>query len=307
MNWTAIRQSLIGDRNETVLPPNIKLPMLPTAVTEFSRKADDPNSTAAQLGKIIEADSGLTCELLRYVNSATIGLRTKAASAQSAISMLGIRASKLFLLTVGVQHAMKASKSRLINFQNFWTTNLERALFAREVARLLKANVDVAYAASMLHDFLLPLLTNELFPHYLRFTEIPEAERGTLIAFEQKTFGWDHPLATAQMMLSWGFPDDLVCAVLLHHSGATLLADNELGRTAAAAVAIAALIPDPLRQSGQGIDVLIKLSDMWPNFDLHVLATKVQESFTEMAPAATSHLSLLKRVEKLMDVAAAAQ
>src|SRR5262249_54980139 len=115
VNWTKLRHSLIGDRNASVLPPNIPLPMLPQVVLEFSRKAEDPEAGPCELGRIIESDSGLTCELLKYVNSSKFGLKVKASSAQQAITKLGIRASKLFLLTTGVQHAMRSCKSKLIN------------------------------------------------------------------------------------------------------------------------------------------------------------------------------------------------
>jgi serine/threonine-protein kinase len=299
VNWTELRRNLIGERVQSVLPPRIPLPMLPTAVMEFNRKADNPCVGAAVLGKIIQTDTGLTAELLRYANSAATGLRTKAATAQQAIAMLGIRPTKLFLLSAGVHQAMKSCKSKLINLQNFSFTNLERALFAKEVAVLLKADADVAFSASMLHDFLLPVLSNELFDQYLKFAETPEKVRRPLVDFEQSAFGWDHCLATAQVMLSWQFPDDLICAVLLHHGGLSILSDPELGRTAVAAVAVAALMPDPLRQSGDGLTPLSQLHEIWPEFDLPALAEDIAAQFVEMCPAGGRHITLQRRLEKM--------
>lgn len=298
MKWTDLRRTLLGDRPEPVLPPTIPLPMLPHAVLEFSRKAEDPDCGPGALGRIIETDSGLTAELLRYVNSATFGLRASAYSAAQAISMLGIRSAKLFLLSAGVQRAMKSRQSKLIHLQSFWLTNLERSLFAREVAALLKTNADLAYAGSMLQDFLLPVLSNERYGEYLRFVQTPEAERRPLSDYERATFGWDHGLATAQVLLAWRFPDDLVCCVLLHHQGLGLLSDPELGRTAAAAVAVAALIPDALRQSGDGLSALRKLQETWPAFDLPALAERVERQLAELSPAANRHFSLRRRLEK---------
>ncbi|MFO0917824.1 MAG: HDOD domain-containing protein [Planctomycetaceae bacterium] len=303
VNWTKLRQSLIGDRNGSVLPPNIPLPMLPQVVMEFSRKAEDPDAGPCELGRIIESDGGLTCELLRYVNSAKFGLKVKASSAQQAIATLGIRASKLFLLTTGVQQAMKAHKSKLINIPLFWLANLERALFARETARLLRANGDVAFAGSMLHDFLLPLLSNEKYDAYVKYTMIEQAERPNLVDFERKAFGWDHSLAAAQVLLSWSFPDDLVCCVLLHHGGLKMLQDQELGKTAVAAVAVAALIPDVLYQSRAGVEQLVELAGVWPEFQLEEMAQRVAQQMAEMTPLAGQHFSLERRCEKLLHAA----
>lgn len=304
-NWTSLRKSLIGDRTSSVIPPSIKLPVLPQALMDFNRRAEDPDVGVHDLGKIIQSDSGLTCELLRYVNSSLFGLRKKASTAPQALSLLGIRPAKLFLTSAAVQHAMKACQSRLMNIQAFWTTNLERALFAREIATLLRANVELAYSASMLHDFLLPLLCNEMFDEYFRFAQTPEQVRRPLPDYEKEFLGWDHALAAAQVMMDWGFPDDLICCVLLHHGGLSILSDPELGRTAAAAVAVAGLMPDVLRQPGDGLAELIKLQQVWPQFQLTELAAKVQTQLEAATAQARGHVSLARRLEKAQNVLAA--
>jgi serine/threonine-protein kinase len=299
VDWTQVRRSLMPDSDVSVLPPNIPLPMLPHAVTEFSRRAEDANAGVAELGRIIETDSGLTCELLKYVNSSKFGMRVKSSSAQQAIAKLGVRNSKLFLLTAGIQHAMKSCKSKLINFQSFWLTNLERALFAKEVAKLLNANADVTFAGSMLHDFLLPMLSNEMFDKYIGYLEMPDEERPPLIDYERRTFGWDHARATAQILQSWSFPDELICCVLLHHAGAKVLGDEALGKTPVAAVAVAALIPDSLHQSGRGMEQLLELDAAWPDFQLTALAARVARELFAMTPMAQQHFSLQRRCERL--------
>jgi HD-like signal output (HDOD) protein len=300
IDWTKLRQHLIGDRNESVMPPKVKLPTLPHALIEFNRKAEDPEAGPAELGRIIESDTGLTCDLLRYVNSSTFGLRNKASTAQQAIAMLGIRAAKLFLISAGVEHAMKACKSKLINLQAFCLTNLERALFAKAIARRLRADGDLAYAASMLQDFLLPTLSNELFDTYFKYAQTPENVRRPLVDFEKSTLGWDHPLATAQVLMAWKFPDDLTCCVLLQHGGLAVLCDPEVGRSAAAAVAVAGLMPDILRQSGDGLGQLLKLNELWPDFDLAETSRQVSEQLDAMSPLAGQHVSLARRLEKLL-------
>jgi HD-like signal output (HDOD) protein len=302
IDWTELRRQLLGERQTAAPPPQIKLPMLPTAVLEFGRKADDPQASSGDLGRIIETDSGLTTELLRYANSAATGLRKKAGTAQQAIGLLGIRPTKLFLMSTGVQQAMKSTKSKLVNIQNFWVTNLERALFAKHVAVLLRASPDVAFAASLLQDFLLPALANESFEQYLQFAETPDAVRRNLIDFERDAFGWDHPLATAQVLLAWEFPDDLISAVLLHHGGLAVLSDPELGRTAVAAVAVAALLPDALRQSRDGLRQLLQLQDIWPAFDLRAIADTVDAQLESLTPLAEQHLTLHRRLEQMEGV-----
>jgi serine/threonine-protein kinase len=299
INWKHVRAQALGNEPPAELPPQVKLPMLPHAVTEFSRRADDPNASSRELGSIIESDTGLTCELLKYVNSALFGLRKKAASAQQAISLLGVRQSKLFLLTTGIKVALSSRESKLVNFRAFWAANLERALFAREVAKLLNADADLAFAAAMMQDSLLPVITSEMCDLYTKYCTLDDTGAPDLVQFEQKKLGWDHPLATAYIMWAWNFPDDLLCCILFHHDGFALLQDTALADTAAAAVAVASLLPDPLRQVRHGLKQLVQLSEKWPQFDLMTIAAQVEAHVAALSPGTSVELSLLRRCEKL--------
>jgi len=297
-DWTKLRKELIGEGKQSPLPAQIKLPMLPNAVMEFSQKAEDPNATPKELSKIIETDAGISCELLRMVNSCAFALRRKVSSIQQTITLLGIRSTKLFLVTTGLKQAMSTSESKLINLPNFWSTNLERALAARAIARLMKVDPDVAFSAAMLQDFLLPVLSNELYDFYLQFTINQDSNPCLLKEYERQNFNWDHCAASANVMLDWSFPDELICAVYLHHEGLKLLTDSELGRTPAAAVAVASLIPDPLRQDPNGLNQLLTLNEAWPEFNLFEIAEQIDNELREESTAARNYLSLKNRLEK---------
>jgi serine/threonine-protein kinase len=300
MDWSQVRQSLLGPGKKSIVPPRVKLPILPIAVTKFTQEANKQETSARELGKIVESDSGLTCELLRQVNSCARGMSQKASSAAQAISLLGIRESHLFLTTKAVVRAMRGRESKLINLRDFWNTNLERALLAREVAALLRADVETAFAAAMLQDFLLPALTNDLFPKYLDFAQPKTDEPVSLVKYEKQAHGWNHAEAAARIMLDWDFPDELVCCVFLHHRGLGLLGDKQFGRTAATAVAVSALIPDAIRQIPTGLDQLVQLDQKWKAFDLIKIAEKVDAEFQEMSAGASNPFSLLRRCKKAL-------
>ena len=302
MDWKQLREKLLGPQKKTILPPSIKLPVLPTALMEFSRQSALPDANPKQLGEIIESDAGLTCELLRYANSSAVAVRQKVASAQQAVTLLGIRATRLYLTTSAVRNVMKSRESKLVNFQVFWNTNLERAILAREVARLLKVDPDVAFAGGMLQDFLLPILTSEMLDEYLKFSKLQEQNPVELPLFEQAVFDWDHAEAAAHIMLAWGFPDDLICCVASHHYGLKALVDPQLSRTPVAACAVAGLMPDPFRQVPAGLDRLLQLESKWPEFRVLELAQKVHDEFKAMSPAsaAANHFTFLRRCEKVV-------
>ena len=280
-NWSELRKSVLGDQKRRMLPPKVKVPTLPAALMKFCRRADDPRVSPCELASIIETDAGLTCNLLRHVNSSKFALRNKASTAQQALTLLGIRATRLVLMTTAVQAAAANSKGKLVDLAAFSNSNLERALFAREIAGVLKADIDLAFAASMMQDFLLPMLSDELADDYQRFLDPRRSTPVELARHEQETFGWNHALAAGSLMWEWGFPDDLVCAVLLHHKGLEVLADKDLAKTAVSAVAVAALLPDPFQQVPGGMEILAKLNQRWPTLALETMADRVEPAFRE--------------------------
>ncbi|GAB4144251.1 MAG: hypothetical protein Tsb009_15810 [Planctomycetaceae bacterium] len=281
------------------LPPHVELPVLPQAAIDFSRRSQDPNVTVDELGKIIEKDSGLTCDLLKHVNSSAFGLRHKVVSVNQAIVAISIQQCRLFLLKNCLEKELLKCRSEFIDPYEFAAVNLERALFAREVAKLLNANTDLAYTAAMMMDFVLPMATHHFGREYFQHLQMPESSRTTLVEFEQNTFGWDHAYAAAQVMLSWEFPDDLICCVLLHHRGLKLFNDKQLRKTAANAVALAACIPDSLDQMPHGLSLLTTLASQWPAFDLKTIANTVYLQYEEMTTRKTDHEPFLHRLDSL--------
>lgn len=299
IDWKTVRTRLVAAYAPTTLPPNIKLPVLPSALLKFSEKAKDPEVSTGLLSRIVETDAGLSCDLLRYVNSVAFGLRNNISSVQQAISMCGIRATHLYLTTCGVKSAMRSSSSKLINFQRFWHINLERAMFAREVAKLLGADSQLAFTGAMLQDFLLPVLTNELLEPYLGFCEDP-TKYDCLANYEREKFGWDHAQAASKIMFEWGMPDELICCVSLHHEGVRLLEDEMLGKTSVAAVGLSSLLPDPLKQKPEGLNELLELDSQWGEFELLPIAEKIESELQEFTENASGGFSLFQACKKAM-------
>ena len=297
-NWREHRERLLGTTKKLDLSAKFKLPILPGAVQEFSRTSEIPDISNDVLARILESDSGLTVELLSLVNSSVFGLRSKASSVKQALNLLGLHRAKTFILTTAVKRAMSKSSSKLINLNLFWANNLERALFAREVALLLKADPEIAYSAAMLQDFLLPVLTTALFEQYTDYVDQQQRTPQLLCSYEQKRFGWDHATAAAQVALQWGLPDELICCLYLHHQGLALLLEADYATTSAAAVALSSLLPDVLSQSVQGLDQLIELQSRWPRFDLVSLAERTELQYREMGGDQVHYLTLKRRLEK---------
>jgi len=302
MDWSATLNQSLAAFPRPELPSDIRLPILPNVVTEFSKKADDPNVSARQLAAVVEVDAGLTMELLKHVNSTAIGLKRKAVTPQQAISLLGISQSKLFLLTRGLRMSLSGLKNNrakaILNVQKFWNTNLERALFAREVAGILKADAEVSFAAAMMQDLMLPVLIDgnlEVYQDHLARS----SEAGVpLTETEREKLGYDHAVAAAFLMKDWSFPDNLICSCLHHHGGEEMVNHETFGRTAVAAVAVASLLPDSLGQTCDGLGRLIQLEESLKGFRLQRVAAIVDDHFAELSDGEKDRTPLTQRVEE---------
>lgn len=303
INWSELCAEAIGEFRLTALPSTLKLPALPLAVTRFLEKSKEPDATVKELSQLIETDAGLTLELLRHVNSAFIGLRNKAGSVQQAISLLGIRQTKMFIVSNGMQSAVKAKQSRLIHQAGFWNACLQKALFAKEVAKMLKADAEIAFAGALLQDYLLPILTNEMDNQYVVFIQHREKFPECLADYENQTFDWNHALAGASLARKWNLPDELVGCILFHHAGLRILAHPQLGRSPVAAVALSAMLPDQLRQHTTGLNLLLKLGEKWKSFDLLELAQKVDEQHAEMDLGIKNDFPLSRRCNPTLNQA----
>ncbi|MDP1796140.1 MAG: HDOD domain-containing protein [Planctomycetaceae bacterium] len=301
MDWSAIREEALGQFTLAALPPSISLPAFPHAVTRFIERSKDESASLKQLAAIVETDAGLTIELLKHVNSSFVGLREKARTVQQALSLLGIRQSKMLLITTGTQAAVLSRKSKLINQACFWNACLQKAIFARIVAKMLKADADVAFAGALLQDYLLPVLTNDLYERYAGFIENRANESESLCEYERPLFGWDHATAAALLAHRWKLPDDLICCLLFHHRGLHALADKQLGRTAVAAVALSALLPDQLRQQYNGLEQLLLLQEKWPAFQLREIVEQVDREHAEMGMGVSNDFPLARRCKAALE------
>lgn len=297
VDWAEIVRAAMQSRPILELPRRLKLPVVPQSVIEFTALAEDPNAGPKELAAPIEADSVLTLELLRQVNSAALGLRQQVVSVPQAINLLGPRRTKTLVLTSALQAATSKTTSRLINTIQFQRENRIRAAFAREAAKEIGCDAEIACAAGLLQDFLLPLLTEAFSSDYADLFRMG----GELVDFERAEFGWDHAAIAAGLMHDWGFPDELVVSVLWHHAPERLMSNVEIRETSVSAAIAAAALPESLCQSPGGFETLLTLQEVLPNFCFLEVANAVDDELPDVGTWPGHEFGLCERLAKLVE------
>ncbi|HEX6984123.1 MAG TPA: HDOD domain-containing protein, partial [Planctomycetaceae bacterium] len=152
-------------------------------------------------------------------------------------------------------------------------------------------------------DFLLPVLAKELHLFYSSTIERLALGGPDLVERERAALGWDHAEASGHVMFGWSFPDDLVCCVRLHHRPDAVTTDPRLSRSAAAAAALAALLPGPVRQCPDGAEQLDALLRERYGLNAAELAAAVDAQMAEQMRPAPGDVPLAERLRQAMPAA----
>lgn len=265
------------------LPDDLQVPSLPQTLTEFLEASNDPNCSLKYLGGIVGQDPGMTVDLLRCANYNTAGLGRPIRDATEALTRVGLKRARDYLMAAGVKAATMVVQSKLINFRNFWNESLRRALFAKAIAKRLKLDEDLAFIGGLLQDFVLPVLTNQYDDRYLHYLREVAPKGATLARWESDTFGWSHAEAGALMAHRWHLPDDLLCSILLHHKIEEVLDPRSDHLFTLFPANVAAMLPDQLQQSPNGVRKLIDIDSKSAAIKLDEIATQVDSDLDVIA------------------------
>lgn len=292
IDWKRLRVQLMGKTDKPTLPPRLEIPKLPQTVSAVCQRANRPDCTAADLCEVLERDTAITVDLLKHVNSAATGLRTKAASVRQAVALLGINKTRLFVITTVLEQHMRATKSPLILGQLFCLSAMERALIAREISKATKRDTDLAFAGALIQDFILPSLTRQNVAEYASFMQQLSVGDGELPALESARFGCNHAECAAYLMLNWGFPDDLICCALLHHRAVQIWAMEPLRDTALPALAATSWLPSVLAPSTAHLPRFCRYVTDNFNLDVMALAHSADQQLRGLMPNFGTYVTL---------------
>lgn len=222
---------------------NAQLPALPQSAIRLLELSKDPENGPAEFAMPIEADPGLTGQVLRFVNSSYFGFSREISSVKLGITLVGVRTIKNFALWSAVFSLMPNPKCGPFDLKSLWQDSLRRGLFARIMGKLLGLReAEEAFAAALLQDMAVPLLAKELPEQYAELLLERQGGRNRLSDLERERFGWDHAEVGALMAKKWNLPAEF-STMVAEHTKADILSTEFRAHWGQVAVALSSLLP----------------------------------------------------------------
>lgn len=277
-----------------------QVPALPQSAISILELAQNPENGPGSFATPIEADPGLTGQVLKFVNSSYFGFSREISSIKLAITLVGVRTMKNFVLWSAVFSLMPNPKCGPFELRALWQDSLRRALFARVVARLLGyREAEECFAGALLQDMAVPILAGALPEEYTELLEQRDGGLANLSDLERERFGWTHAEVGGKMARSWNLPDELGILIAQHGSFDEIAEGSEAGPNLLA-VSLSSLLPAVVDEQWHDLPRMI---ESYENLQingkpsLEEVLEQVDTDFGEFAPI----LNLAAPAESLLD------
>jgi HD-like signal output (HDOD) protein len=197
---------------------DVKLPEVPSLVFELNEIIADPMSSAGAIGQVVTKSPSLAATLLRIVNSAFYGFRSKIDSISRAVTLIGSKEVSNLALGITIMENFRGIPKDVLDVASF----LEHNLACGVVARILAAYGNVAHSeqlfvSGMLHD-IGRLVLCKYFPEVFQQTLAEAVASGRpLLKAEQSVLGCTHGLLGKKLLNKWKLPYALENNVFYHH------------------------------------------------------------------------------------------
>jgi len=192
------------------------LPPFPAVAQRVLALVNDENIAIGEIGELVKMDPSFTAELLRFANSALLGVRHEVKSVSQALVLLGLDRVKTMAVLVAVNRMVRSSV-RVEALSKVWMHSLVTAIIAEEAASGTGLPRDQAYTAGLLHNLGTLGLMSAYPEEYSRMLDVTQEFGFDLLQTERDLFDIDHCLAGCYLAQDWAFPDELAAAITVHH------------------------------------------------------------------------------------------
>lgn len=138
--------------DQMIADGDIEVPMLPEVANKAVTLAQNPDSNANEMANLISADQSLAAHVMRIANSAAYTPNASLTSLQQAIARLGMALISEIAVAASIGTKMFNTPGYEDHIGKIWCHALSTALWAKEIARKIRSNVETSFLAGLLHS-----------------------------------------------------------------------------------------------------------------------------------------------------------
>jgi putative nucleotidyltransferase with HDIG domain len=243
---------------ERIASGKLELPVLPDAATQIVSQTSNPNCDFKNVAELIKRDQAMATHLLRIANSPLYRPRSQIVSLQHALSRLGTSAVRDIALIISVKTRTFQADGFAKEVREMFRHSLATAVFAQEIARMRRWNVDEAFLCGLLHDIGRPVLLQTIVDLAKEFRLTPEK------AAIQAAAGDHHARVGSTLAKKWSLPEAVANTILRHHDTAEDGARAVLVTALADQLAHAILSEKPDAEEPVRSHFTLKLLNLYP-------------------------------------------
>ncbi len=195
---------------DRIAKDELKLPLLPQVATEVLNLTSDPDAEMAKLATLIQQDQAIASQVLKISNSAAYAPRSPIVSMQQAVSWLGMKMLGELALTVSIENGVFRVKGYEPEITSLWRQALASGLYAKEIARQGRNNVEGAFLCGLLHTIGKPVVLQAIL----------EIQRTLNLTLEWDAFSRllesHHVPVGASVVEKWKLPPQVKEAILYY-------------------------------------------------------------------------------------------
>jgi putative nucleotidyltransferase with HDIG domain len=204
---------------QTLLGKVKELPALPRIYTKVNTLLEDQNSSAYQIGEVVQTDPSIASRILKMVNSAYYGLPVSVTSISQTVSLLGRQRLKDILIGTLLAGVFKDIDNENFSMDAFWKHSIKTAIISRHIGMQSAHVIDheALFTAGLLHDIGRLVIAGNLPDLFQQVDEQARQQDKPIIEIEHEILGFDHTDVSKALLQKWRLPDQLVYAVKNHH------------------------------------------------------------------------------------------
>jgi putative nucleotidyltransferase with HDIG domain len=263
----------LKDILERHLEEDVELPILPEAAARIVALCQDEKADARAFETVLERDPSLASHVLRIANSPAYAPQSRIVSLKQAVSRLGLGTLRNIVLAISLQGRVFKVAGHQARVRSIWAHCAVAAVFAREIARKLRKNVEGAFLCGLLHDVGRPIVLQATIDALAHRTK--EALPDALLETAMNEF---HEAVGADLIAAWKLADWTAAVVAHHHDPAKAAPHDEEARITRLADLLAHWALDPKLSPAdfRGDDPVVQELDLYPEDLEKLLACRAE-------------------------------